>query len=157
MRPHDAHVNVINLLFQMWKQNVPFEYLFQMTISASWLFPCSFNFTIYRLTESREWACRPVVIVGTITLVPSYSCQAIENLRDHMMTSWNGNILRVTGHLCGEFTGPRWIPRTKANDAELWCFLWSAPKKNGWVNNREAGDLRRHRAHRDVIVMIKYA
>ena len=44
----------------------------------------------------------------------------------HMMTSSNGNIFRVTGHLCGEFTGPRWIPRTKASDAELWCFLWSA-------------------------------
>ena len=27
-----------------------------------------------------------------------------------MMTSSNGNIFRVTGHLCGEFTGPRWIP-----------------------------------------------
>ena len=27
------------------------------------------------------------------------------------MTSSNGNIFRVTGHLCGEFTGPRWIPR----------------------------------------------
>ena len=26
------------------------------------------------------------------------------------MTSSNGNIFRVTGHLCGEFTGPRWIP-----------------------------------------------
>ena len=25
---------------------------------------------------------------------------------------------------------------------------------NGWVNNREAGDLRRHRAHHDVIVII---
>ena len=24
----------------------------------------------------------------------------------------------------------------------------------GWVNNRESGDLRRHRAHYDVIVMI---
>ena len=44
----------------------------------------------------------------------------------HMMTSSNGNIFRVTGHLRGEFTGPRWIPRTKASDAELWCFLWSA-------------------------------
>ena len=45
-----------------------------------------------------------------------------------MMTSSNGNILRVTGHSCAEFTGPRWIPRTKASDAELWCFLWSAPE-----------------------------
>ena len=38
-----------------------------------------------------------------------------------MLTSSNGNIFRVTGHLCGEFTGPRW-----RSDAELWCFLWSA-------------------------------
>ena len=29
-----------------------------------------------------------------------------------MMTSSNGNIFRVTGHLCGEFTGPRWIPQS---------------------------------------------
>ena len=46
----------------------------------------------------------------------------------NMMTSSNGNIFRVTCPLCGEFTGPRWIPRTGASDAELWCFLWSAPK-----------------------------
>ena len=26
------------------------------------------------------------------------------------MTSSNGNIFRVTGHLCGEFNGHRWIP-----------------------------------------------
>ena len=43
-----------------------------------------------------------------------------------MMTSSNENIFRVTGHLCGKFTGPRWIPLTKASDAERWCFLWSA-------------------------------
>ena len=40
-----------------------------------------------------------------------------------MMTSSNGKIFRVTGHLCGEFTGHR----TKASDAERWCFLWSTP------------------------------
>ena len=43
-----------------------------------------------------------------------------------MMTSSNGNIFRATGVLCGEFTGPRWILRTKASDAGLWC--WSAPE-----------------------------
>ena len=43
-----------------------------------------------------------------------------------MMTSSNGNIFHVTGHLCVEFTGLRWIPRTMASDAELWCFLSSA-------------------------------
>ena len=45
-----------------------------------------------------------------------------------MMTSSDGKKIRFTGHLCGEFTGHRWIPRTKASDAELWCFLWSAPE-----------------------------
>ena len=45
------------------------------------------------------------------------------------MTSSNGNIFCVTGPLCGEFTGHRLIPLTKASDAELWCFLWSAPKQ----------------------------
>ena len=54
----------------------------------------------------------------------------------------------------GEFTGHRWIPPTKASDAELWCFLWSAPWINGWINNGEAGDLRRHRALYDVIVVL---
>ena len=29
-----------------------------------------------------------------------------------MMTSSNGNTFCVTGHLCGEFTGHRWIPLT---------------------------------------------
>ena len=43
-----------------------------------------------------------------------------------MMTSSNGNFFRVTGTLFGGiFTGHRWIPLTKASDAELWCFLWS--------------------------------
>ena len=37
----------------------------------------------------------------------------------NMKTSSNGNISRVTGHLCGEFTGTRWIPHTKASD------MWS--------------------------------
>ena len=53
--------------------------------------------------------------------IPIMDCLTI-----FMMTSSNGNIFRVTGPLRGEFTGDRWIPRTKASDAELWRFLWSA-------------------------------
>ena len=68
----------------------------------------------------------------------------------YMMTSSNGKFFRVTGHLCGEFTGLRWTPRTKASDAELWC-AWM----DDWLNNGEAGDLRRLRPHYDVTVMIK--
>ena len=51
------------------------------------------------------------------------------NAQSHpMMTSLNGTIFGVTGTLCGDFTGHRWIPHTKASDAELWCFLWYAPE-----------------------------
>ena len=47
----------------------------------------------------------------------------IQNVNNNMMTSSNGNIFRVTGHLCGVLTVHRWIPHTKASDAELWCFF----------------------------------
>ena len=69
-----------------------------------------------------------------------------------MMTSSNGTIFRVTGHLCGDFTGHRWIPHTKASDPAL-MFSLICSLINGWINNRETGDLRRHRAHYDVVVM----
>ena len=45
-----------------------------------------------------------------------------------MMTLSNRSISAFTGSLCGEFTGHLWIPLTKASDAELWYFLWSAPE-----------------------------
>ena len=53
-----------------------------------------------------------------------------------MMMSSNGNIFRVTGHWRGALM------------FSLIC-VWI----NDWVNNREAGDLRRYRVHYDVIVM----
>ena len=73
----------------------------------------------------------------------------------YMMTSSNGNIFRVTGPLCGEFTGPGEFPTqrpvTRSFDVFLIC-VWI----NDWINNREPGDLRRYRAHSDVIVMTEY-
>ena len=148
-----------------------------------------------------------------------------------MMTSSNGNIFRVTGPLCGEFTGHPVLKRIafqlsncpigffdisflhiplhviihssfSANktqwqllvsqhmhQANTWwrhqmetfsaslaicagnspvtgefphkgqwrgalMFSLICTRINGWVNNGEAGDLRRHRAHYDVTVMI---
>ena len=46
-----------------------------------------------------------------------------------MMTSPNGDLFRVTGPLCRESTGDQWIALTKTSNAELWCFLWSAPEQ----------------------------
>ena len=54
-----------------------------------------------------------------------------------MMTSSNGNICRATGQL--------W------RGALMFSLIYA--QINGWVNNREAGELRRHLAHYDVILM----
>ena len=63
-----------------------------------------------------------------------------------MMTSSNRNIFNVTGHLCGEF--PHKGQWRRALMFSLIC-AWI----NGWVNNGEAGDLRCHCTHDDVIVI----
>ena len=62
-----------------------------------------------------------------------------------MMTSSDGNIFRITGPVCREFTSHRWIHLTKASD-----FLFICAWTNGWVNNQNADDLRHYRAHYDV-------
>ena len=62
-----------------------------------------------------------------------------------MMTPSNGNIFRVTGHFCGEFTGHQWRGALMIS----LIFAWI----NGWVNYGEAGDLRCHGTHYDVTVM----
>ena len=48
----------------------------------------------------------------------------------------------------GEFPAQR--PVTRSFDVFFDLYVWI----NGWENNREAVDLRRYRAHYDVIVMI---
>ena len=71
---------------------------------------------------------------------------------DSMMTSSTGNIFRVTGLLCWELTGNRWIPITKVSDGVLLFSLISA-WANSWANNRDVCDLRPHRAYYDITVM----
>ena len=82
-------------------------------------------------------------------------CMCLNNLQC-MMTSSNLNIFRVTGPSCGEFTG-HWSPVNPPHKG-LWrealLFSLICSWINGWVNNREAGDLRHNRAHYDVIVMV---
>ena len=64
----------------------------------------------------------------------------------YMMTSSNGNISRITGPLCGEFTGHRWFPGKKASDAELWCSLykWLSKQSWGWWIETPSRSLWRH-------------
>ena len=70
-----------------------------------------------------------------------------------MMTSSNGNIFRVTGPLCGEFTGPGEFPTQRPVTRSL-MFSMICAWTNGWVNKLEAGDLGRHRGNYDVNIMV---
>ena len=53
-----------------------------------------------------------------------------------IMTSSKGNISRVTGHLCGEFTGHRWIPAqrpvTRSFDVFFDLLLNKRLSKQSW-------------------------
>ena len=68
-------------------------------------------------------------------------CYFYCHLYAFMMTSSNGNIFCVTGPHKGQWRG-----------ALMFSLICAWIK--GWVNNSEAGDLRRHRTHYDVIVMV---
>ena len=74
--------------------------------------------------------------------------------RVNMMTSSNKSIFRVTEPFA---RGIHWWPVNSAHKGQwrgaLMFSSWICSRINGWVNNREAGDLRRHSAHYDVIVM----
>ena len=103
-------------------------------------------FFLYMLMYNREfWYCfgegllkprlsisllRIYLILQKFVIYASYHIHVwlVPPPKQIMMSSSNGSIFRVTGPLCGEFTGHRWIPRTKASDTELWYFLWSAPE-----------------------------
>ena len=66
----------------------------------------------------------------------------------HQMKTFSVLLALCAGNspVTGEFPSLR--PVTQSSDLSLIC-AWI----NGWVNNRKAGDLRRHRAHYDVTVM----
>ena len=69
-----------------------------------------------------------------------------------MMTSSNGNSFRVTALCAGNSPVPgEFSHKGQWRGALMFSLIWAWI--NGWVNNPEAGDLRRHPTHCDVIVM----
>ena len=67
------------------------------------------------------------------------------------MTSSNGNIFRVTGPLCGEFTGPGEFPAQRPVTRSFDVFFELRPNKR-----LSKQPWRRRRGHCDVIVMFVF-
>ena len=122
-----------------WIINISFH---RVWVSAEHTIPCKksssyhIHFKIRVLSVSHPMGLANAMETPQSCIVPLkwawnmtsviYKTEAyLTNCKFGMMTSTNGDIFRVTGHLCKEFSDPR-SPHTKASDAELWCFLWSA-------------------------------
>ena len=79
---------------------------------------------------------------------PHFAETALRNVgKCTILTSSNEKIFRITGHLCGEFQH-----KGQWRGALMFSLICAAI--DGWANHREAGYLRCHRAHYDVIVML---
>ena len=73
-------------------------------------------------------------------------------MTENMMTSSNKNIFRGAGCVRGIHRSPVNSPhKGQWRGAMFFICVWT----NDWLNNRDAGDLRRDRAHYDVTVMIQ--
>ena len=95
--------------------------------------------------------------VGSCNIIAIWCCgkpaSSIAAFKQHYDVIYNGTFSSLLA-LCegnspvtGEFPSQRPVTRSCGIFFDL-CL-----KKNGWVNNRDANDLRRHRAHYDVTVM----
>ena len=80
--------------------------------------------------------CFPVYMADYMIccIVPPKNC--VHGSLSIMMTSSNGNIFRVTDHLCGEFTDHRWIlaqrPVTRSFDVFFDLRLNKRLRKQSW-------------------------
>ena len=102
---------------------------------------------IFRMSGAKQFVDRVHDVIHFTT--------RMHGVINFMMTSSNGNIFRVTSPLCVEWL----IQRSPVNFPHKgqWrgalMFSLICARINGWINNREAGDLRYNHTHYDVIVM----
>ena len=99
-----------------------------------------------------------VATFGTTQVVVMTTCVAANEDRVCNITALHGDVIKWT-HFPRHWPFVRGIHRSPVNSPHKgqWrgalMFSLICARINGWVNNREAGDLRRHRAHCDVIIM----
>ena len=100
----------------------------------------------------------PTYLTGIMVARQSYHTAHVLHFRQwtnswwrHQMEAFSALLAFCVGNspVTGEFPSQR--PVTRSFDVIFFIWAWI----NGWVNNREAGDLRRNRGHYDVPLMIQ--
>ena len=93
---------------------------------------------------SKPSVCR----IRTLDLLPCDIVQMRMCYSSSMMTSSNGTIFRITGHLCGEFTGPRTTQRPGTRSCDVFFDLrlnkWLSKQSWGWWFETLSRPLWRH-------------
>ena len=109
---------VLNILFQCWRATCPvrswgplkspmslnrciLSWTINMAIFNYWSDYDDYSLIIFQML-TRNNSQRDDYILPLTSTSNSH--------HEDIMTSSNGNIFGITGHLCGEFTGHRWIP-----------------------------------------------
>ena len=104
----------------------------------------------YLVDKSNSWRnfIENMCIIVVITVPVSSLAPLGATWWRHQMETFSALLAICAGNspVPGEFPTQR--PVTRSFDIFLIC-VWI----NGWVNNRETGDLRRHRAHYDITVI----
>ena len=157
---------VVNMIHSGWTPFHPVRKLHFMyevvRTSGKWHWSiyrtsCKCHWSIYRTSRKRRETLRVVHVLSTTYGV--HPGVIVAATTEPMMTSLNGNISRVTMQrllaLCagnspvtGESPPPPPPPHTQRGPLVFFA------SKNDWANNRGASNLRRHRAHYDVTVMV---
>ena len=135
-----------------WLAETMLENLYQFTLILTCIFLLNHAagqsetfFRVYCASSSRRWLYHRIQIPWNNNMwnsirislhIDQWSFIHITN-RSQISTWWRHQMETFSALLAlcegdspviGEFPH-RWIPLTKANDAKLWCFLWSAPEQ----------------------------
>ena len=111
------------------------------------------------LALSKRHKTGPLLTVWPETTHPIHPCAVYYLQCGYCPRSRHDDVIKWK-HLPRYWPFVRGIHRSPVNSPHKgqWrgalMFTLSCARINGWVNNREAGDLRRHHGHYDVIVMI---
>ena len=105
-----------------------------------------------RQLHSISWIFISIYTFSTIIVTASYLCVYAVSCCHDNVRKWK-YFPRYWPFVRGIYRSPLNSPH-KGQRCGVWMFPLICAWTNGWVNNRDAGDLRRYRAHYDVTVMV---